>query len=194
MTHDDAPAGNVRANGWLLSTVEGLLRHRPRRPIYHSALVAHSDAGSFVIEMTPMADENGVNERGVVAQGRVAMRWLGRFRLFRYEIHRWKGGVIPDLSAAIDGPVRVTNDAATQRILDLVPLVPTPTWGRDELNADGMWNSNSVISWVLESAHISEAAGAPPRNGTAPGWNAGLVVAQRQPPTDPGRNSCGGQR
>ena len=179
-----AGASVVRANGWLLSTVEGLLRRRPRRPIFHSALVAHSDAGSFVIEMTPMADDNGVRERGVVAEGRVATRWLGRFRVFRYEIHRWKGGVIPDLSAAIDGPVRVTNDAATtQRILELVPLVPTPTWGRDELNADGMWNSNSVISWVLESAHISEAAGAPPRNGTAPGWNAGLVVAQRQPLT-----------
>ena len=65
--------------------------------------------------------------------------------------------------------------------------------GRDELKADGMWNSNSVISWILESAHISEAAGAPPRNGTAPGWNAGLVVAQRQPPTGAGRNSSVGQ-
>ena len=105
-----------------------------------------------------------------------------------------EGRVISDLSAAIDGPVHVTSDAATtERILDLVPMVPTPTWGRDELKADGMWNSNSVISWILESAHISAAAGEPPRNGTAPGWHAGLVVAKRQPPTSPGRNSCGGQ-
>ena len=62
-------------------------------------------------------------------------------------------------------------------------------WGRDELKAGGMWNSNSVISCVLESAHISEAAGAHPRNGSAPGWNVGLVVAQRQPLTGPGCNS-----
>ena len=126
-----AGASVVRANGWLLSTVEGLLRRQPRRPIYHSALVAHSGAGSFVIEMTPVTDDNGVNERGVVAQGRVGMRWLGRFRMFRCEIHRWKGGVIPDLSAAIDGPVRVTNDAATtQRILDLVYCLA---------NSRGLW-------------------------------------------------------
>ena len=181
-----AGASVVRANGWLLSTGEALLRHRSRRPIYHSALIAHSAAGSFVIEMTPETNDNGVNERGVVAQGRVGTRWLGRFRIFRYEIHRWQGGVIPDLATAIDGPIRVTNDAAiTQLILDLVPRVPTPTWGRDELNTDSMWNSNSVTSWLLAKAHISEAAGNAPRNGVAPGWNAGLVVAQRPPSNRP---------
>ena len=181
-----AGASVVRVNGWLLSTVEGLIRRRSRRPIYHSALVAHTDAGSFVIEMTPVPDDNGLTRRGVVAQGGVGLRWLGRFRMFRYEIHRWRDGVIPDLAAAIDGPIRVTKDAATtQQIIDLVPQVPTPTWGRDELNTDSMWNSNSVVSWLLASAHISESAGEPPRNGTAPGWNAGLVVAKRLPPTNP---------
>ena len=175
-----AGASVVRANGWLLSTLAGLLRNRSRRPIYHSALVAHSEAGSFAIEMTPVTDDKGLDERGVVAQGRVGLRWLGRFRVFRYEIHRWRDGVIPDLAAAIDGPVRVTNDpATTQRILDLVPRVPTPTWGRDELKAGGMWNSNSVIAWVLASAGIDDAAGVPPMLGTAPGWEAGLAVARR---------------
>jgi hypothetical protein len=42
-----------------------------------------------------------------------------------------------------------------------------------------MWNSNSVISWMLSHAQLVDAAGAPPDNGRAPGWDAGLTVASR---------------
>jgi hypothetical protein len=41
---------------------------------------------------------------GVVAQGSVGMSSLGRFRLFRCEIRRWRGGSIPDLAYAVSGP------------------------------------------------------------------------------------------
>lgn len=109
------------------------------------------------------------------------MNWLGRFRLFRYEIRRWQGGVIPDLTYAVSSPVRVATDAVrAQRVLDLAPSVPTPVWGRDELRTGEMWNSNSLISWLLARAGIETERLQPPACGRAPGWNAGLVVARRQ--------------
>src|SRR5438094_847798 len=52
--------------------------------------------------------------------------------------------------------------------------------GRDELSTGEMWNSNSVISWLLVMAGVAGRAGSPPNNGRAPGWHAGLVVARRE--------------
>ena len=148
--------------------------------LYHSALIVTTNDGSFVIEMTPITDGRGRQDRGVVSEGPVGMRWAGRLRVFRYEIHRWRGGVIPDLAQAVASPVRLTNDVATaQAVLDLVPSVPTPTWGRDELRAGDMWNSNSVVAWLLARAELDGAAGRPPGGGRAPGWDAGIVAAQR---------------
>jgi hypothetical protein len=43
-----------------------------------------------------------------------------------------------------------------------------------------MWNSNSLISWLLARAGIEADLLQPPAGGRAPGWNAGLVVARRQ--------------
>ncbi|MCU1461111.1 MAG: hypothetical protein JWO37_1186 [Acidimicrobiales bacterium] len=37
------------------------------------------------------------------------MRWARRFRVFRYEIRRWRGGAIPDISYAVASPVRVAD-------------------------------------------------------------------------------------
>ena len=54
------------------------------------------------------------------------------------------------------------------------------TWGRDELGAGEMWNSNSAVAWALaRTGHDMDAIG-PPRGGRAPGWAAGLVLAGRQ--------------
>jgi hypothetical protein len=64
-------------------------------------------------------------------------------------------------------------------VLDLVAMVPTPVWGRDELRAGEMWNSNSVVSWALTRAGVVTRAGTPPGNGRAPGWDAGVTVARR---------------
>lgn len=69
--------------------------------------------------------------------------------------------------------------ARARRLLDMVRDVPTPVWGRDELGAGEMWNSNSVISWLLRRGDLDTAPIRPPPGGRAPGWDAGLVVAAR---------------
>ena len=108
-------------------------------------------------------------------------RWAGRFRVFRYEIRVWRGGHIPDVAAAVDGPRRLTNDVdQARRILEVVRQVPTPVWGRDELRTGEMWNSNAVIAWVIARSWLDAASIRPPAGGRAPGWQAGLIVAARQ--------------
>jgi hypothetical protein len=42
-----------------------------------------------------------------------------------------------------------------------------------------MWNSNSVTSWALISGGIDARSVRPPRGGRAPGWDAGIAVAER---------------
>jgi hypothetical protein len=172
-----AGAHLVKISGRAFESVSAHLQRRPRRDLYHSALEVVSTDGRFVIEMTPIP-HRGERERGVVAEGTVGTTWARQFRVFRYEIRRWRDGVIADRSSAISSPVRVANDdAVAQRILDHVPLVPTPVWGRDELHAGEMWNSNSVTAWLLASSGVDTDGIHPPANGRAPGWDAGLVIA-----------------
>ena len=114
------------------------------------------------------------------ATGAVGSRWLRPWRLFRYEIRCWRGGVIPDLAFARGGRRRLSDDPiVAQRVLDAVAAAPTPVWGRDELGTGEMWNSNSLISWSLEAAGLATGAIRAPAGGRAPGWDAGLVVARR---------------
>jgi hypothetical protein len=58
--------------------------------------------------------------------------------------------------------------------------VPTPVWGRDELRAGEMWNSNSLISWLIVRSGLEVDSVHPPPVGRAPGWRAGIVIARRQ--------------
>ena len=133
-----------------------------------------------MIEQAPVRDARG-EQRGVVAEGPVGTRWAGRFRIFRYEIRRWRDGRIPDVDEAVGSPLRLTDEEArAQRVLDLVPQVPTPVWGRDDLKTGDMWNSNSVIAWLIARSGIDTESIHPPTAGRAPGWQAGLVVARRQ--------------
>jgi hypothetical protein len=169
----------VRISGRLFEAASALVDRRSRFDLYHSALVISSPDGHFVIEQTPVPDLYR-ERRGVVAEGPVGMRWLGRFRVFRYEIRRWRDGQIPDIDQAIGSPVRLTDDVeVAERILDLLPSIPTPVWGRDEFDTGEMWNSNSVVSWVLARGGVRVETLQPPANGRAPGWNAGLAVAAR---------------
>jgi hypothetical protein len=88
--------------------------------------------------------------------------------------------VIPDIAEAVESPQRLTGDPhVAQRVLDLVPSVPAPVWGRDELRAGEMWNSNSLISWLIARSGLATEMVHPPRGGRAPGWDAGLLVARR---------------
>jgi hypothetical protein len=180
-----AGAQVVRLSGRTFEALCALLQRRPRRALYHSALVAVTTDAPFMIEMTPVTGSRGQEDRGVVAEGAVGTRWARRFRLFRYEIRRWRDGVIPDLSRTVASPVRVGDgDALARDVFDLVPLVPTPVWGRDELRAGEMWNSNSVTSWLLACAGLDAGANQPPTGGRAPGWDAGVAVANRRSPID----------
>jgi hypothetical protein len=170
----------VRLNGKAYEAIKASIERRPRLALYHTALEVEVPDGRFVIESAPIRDERG-RERGVVAEGPVGTRWAGRCRLFRYEIRRWRGGSIPDASQAIASPVRVANDLTrAQRVLDLVPSVPIAVWGRDELGTGDMWNSNSLVSWLLACAGVDTDRLGPPPGGRAPGWDAGLVIARRE--------------
>ena len=181
-----AGAHVVRLSGKVYEGITAFIGHRPRRALYHTALEVGVSDGRFVIESAPIRDSEG-RVRGVVAEGPVGTRWAGGFRLFRYEIRRWRGGSIPDANEAVSSPVRVGNDLArAQRVFDLVPSVPTPVWGRDELHTGDMWNSNSLISWLLARAGVDTQDLQPPTRGRAPGWDAGLVVARRE--MGPGRS------
>jgi len=74
----------------------------------------------------------------------------------------------------------LTDDpVVAQRVLDLLPLVPTPTWGRGELQTGEMWNSNSLISWLLDAAELDLSSVQLPAGGRALGWDAGSAVAAR---------------
>jgi hypothetical protein len=168
----------VRWSGRLYETVAAPLARRPRCDLYHSALAVRGRGDTATIEMAPVWTKRG--DRGVVAEGPVGARFLGRSRLFRYEVRCWPGGSIPDLAAAVGGPLRVSSDPDVARsIIAAVPEFPTHIWGRDELGAGDMWNSNSLVSWLLARAGVETSdIGAPP-GGRAPGWDAGLVAASR---------------
>jgi hypothetical protein len=170
----------VRWNGRAFEAVAARLKHRSARDLYHSALeVRLPEMGRYVIEQAPVPDGRG-RERGVVAQGPVGARWAGRARIFRYEVRRWRDGSIPDVAEAVESPLRLTDDPRIARGLwDCVPDLPTPVWGRDELGAGEMWNSNSIVSWLVVRSGLPIEAIQPPAGGRAPGWNAGIVVARR---------------
>jgi hypothetical protein len=169
----------VRLNGRVFEALAARLEHRPPVDLYHSALQVRLQGARFVIEQAPIRDSRG-DERGVVAEGPVGTQWAGRFRVFRYEIRRWRDGHIPDIAEAVASPVRLADDEArARRVLDILPQVPTPVWGRDEFKAGEMWNSNSIVAWVLTRSGIDTQPIKPPHGGRAPGWMAGAAVAER---------------
>ncbi len=170
----------VRFNGKVFEAVVSMFERRSRLDLYHSALEVRVPEGRYTIESTPVPNANS-QERGAVAGGPVGSRWAGRLRIFRYEIRCWRGGVIPDLGEAVDSPQRLTEDeASARRVLALAPCVPTPVWGRNEFQAGEMWNSNSIVSWLLVRSGLDVESASMPSGGRAPGWDSGLAVARRQ--------------
>lgn len=177
----------MRLNGRLYEAVAARRERRAALDLYHSALEVRLPEGRYVIESAPIRASDGP-DRGVVAEGPVGRRWAGRLRIFRYELRFWRDGVIPDVGEAVESPRRLTTDPARARqLLALAPSVPTPVWGRDELGAGEMWNSNSFIAWLIARSGLDADAIRPPAGGRAPGWDAGLVVARRElTPPPPG--------
>ncbi|MES1248225.1 MAG: hypothetical protein ABUS54_11205 [Actinomycetota bacterium] len=132
---------------------------------YHAALAVEVDGARWVIEMTPAAR----GEHGAVVHGPVGVPHSP----IRYEIRRWRDGVIPDERFAV-ATHAVSEDAATaRRLLELVPSVPPHTWAR--------WNSNSIVAWLLVSSGADVSAVHPPRGGCAPGWELGVRSAAARP-------------
>jgi hypothetical protein len=152
---------------------------RDRCDLYHAALEVHLDGTRYVIESAPAWDR-AEPDRGVVVEGPVGLPRLGRSKWFRYEVRRWPNGTIPDILEAVESPRRVSADRTrAQRVLDLAPAFPPRTWGRDELDTGDMWNSNSLIAWLLANSGHDVHAIRPPTRGRAPGWSAGVVAAER---------------
>jgi hypothetical protein len=177
---------SVKWNGRVYEAIKARLDGREARALYHSALQVHLGDKTYVIEQAPEPDLTG-ERRGVVAEGPVGARWAGRFRIFRYEIRVWQGGHIPDVAEAVDSPRHLSTDPkVARRVLDVAPKIPRVVWGRDELGTGEMWNSNSVIAWILATSGIDARAIQPPSNGRAPGWNAGVVAARRESPASTG--------
>lgn len=170
-------------NGRIYEAIKARLERRPRCDIYHTALQVHLPEGRFVVETMWPSPDTDTESRGVVAQGAVFAQRLARLRTFRYEVRCWRNGVLPDADEAVGGPQRVSDDPEQgRRLLKMAACVPELIWGRDQLEAGEMWNSNSVVSWLLVQSGLTMEAIQPPAGGRAPGWDAGTSIAHRQPP------------
>ena len=168
----------VRGNGRLYEAFAARRQHRAARDLYHSALE---------VRLAPTArDRDGAGvgaaspDRGVVADGPVGSPSLGRLAAFRYEVRRWRMGIIPDVAEAVDSPRRHEQrpdqraDGAGARA-----AVPPPDLGARRARTGEMWNSNSLIAWLLARSGHDVAGVRPPPHGRAPGWQAGLILAAR---------------
>ena len=169
----------VRASGKLFEALSALIQRRRRCDLYHSALAVTIPEGRFVIEMTPIPDLHG-ERRGVVAEGPVGAKWAGS--AFEHSGTRSADGETapsptstrprrPSPSTSIS-PAR--NDSSTW-----CRRCRHPCGDATSSDAGEMWNSNSVVSWLLASSGIDVAQIQPPPGGRAPGWTAGVVVAAR---------------
>jgi hypothetical protein len=168
----------VRLNGRIYEAITAAVKRRPRYDLYHSALVIRLPEGVYTVEQTP-ARPHG-EERGVVGIGPIGARWAAHLHVFRYELRRWRNGVIPDIDEAVESPRRLSNSLSDAlRLFELVPQVPLLVWGRDELGVGDMWNSNSQIAWLLSCTGLDLDTIKPPAGGRAPGWQAGVVAATR---------------
>lgn len=173
-------SGFVRWNGRVYERFRASRERRAPLALYHTALEVTLPDGRYTIETAWPSPDADTASRGVAYEGPVFSHRLAGFRPFRYEVRCWLDGVIPDLAHAVGGPQRVSDDPATaRRLLDLVPHVPHLVWGRHESGTDDMWNSNSVVSWLLAGSGVDTATIGPPPGGRAPGWGAGIAVTER---------------
>jgi hypothetical protein len=172
--------GFVRWNGRVYEAIKSRVDHRPPRDLYHTALEVRVPDGRFVIENAWPSPDSDTASRGVTVEGPVFSRRLMHFRSFRYEVRCWRNGVIPDVGEAVAGPQRLTTDPQdASALLALVAEVPPLAWGRQPPEVRDMWNSNSVIAWLLARCGLPAGELRPPEGGRAPGWKAGIAVAAR---------------
>jgi hypothetical protein len=80
----------VRLNGRIYEAIHAFLERRRPLELYHSALQVRLPEGRFVIENSWPVPDAEPAARGVVVQGPVGSRRLARWRVFRYEVRRWR--------------------------------------------------------------------------------------------------------
>jgi hypothetical protein len=174
-------SGFVRMNGRIYEAIKARLERRRPLDLYHTALEVRVPEGRFVVETMWPSPSGDTGSRGVVVEAPVFARWMSLTRVFRYEVRCWQDGVLPDADAAIGGAQILSDDLETaRRLLRMPGSVPALIWGRDQSAVGDMWNSNSVISWLLTRSGLPIETFQPPRGGRAPGWEAGIVTALRE--------------
>lgn len=167
-------------SGWW-ERLEAKRDQRAPQQLFHTALEVFTGTERFVIEVAPEWSDPHIRERGVIARGPVGIQWLGRSKLFRYEVRCWPNGELSDRSWAVGGPVTVSrSDDNVRALLQHIERAPVLTWGRTVHPTGDMWNSNSLVSWLLEMSGIDASKLHPPANGRAPGWDAGVALAQEE--------------
>ena len=175
--------GFVRGNGRMYEAGKARLEKRRPLALLHTALAVETERGRFVVENAWPSPDAETGARGVVLEGPVFSRRLARFRPIRYEVRVWRNGVIADAAAAVGGPRSLSADPLlAEHLLDLAAGVPALIWGRDELRAGEMWNSNSVIAWLLTRGGLPVDEIRPPDGCRAPGWQAGILAARLPAP------------
>jgi hypothetical protein len=97
--------------------------------------------------------------------------------MFRYEIRCWQEGIIADAAEAVTTQTVTTQSEIAQRLIGLVDAVPAFVWGVRIAGSEEMWNSNSVISYLLALAGLPADSYPPPPGGRAPGWRTGIALA-----------------
>jgi hypothetical protein len=116
----------------------------------------------------------------VTVEGPIGSRHLGRFRALRYEVRVSREGTVADVDEAVASPQHPSNDEPQAlRVLEMAALVLAFVWGRDQLGTGEMWNSNSVISWVLARSDLPAAEIQPPEEGRRTWMASGRGPAQR---------------
>lgn len=167
----------VTTSARFYESVAAAISHREPKVLFHAALVVQTGSIRKIIECAWPSPDDELSERGVVVVGPVFTRFLERFRTFRYEVRCWEDGIIPDLEFATTPlPVGEAADTA-ERVVAAVDAIPAHRWGRDDLGVGEMWNSNSVISFVLATAGVPVVDLDPPTDGRAPGWTSGIAAA-----------------
>jgi hypothetical protein len=170
----------VKLNGRIFELVQAELEKRLPLDLYHTALKVRVPEGLFVVENCwPIPNADG-STRGVVVEGPVFSRRFRRLSALRYEVRLWRDGVIADIAEAVASPQCLSRDPRqARRLLELADSVPPLVWGRDQEATGDMWNSNSVISYLLARSGVPTDGVEPPPGGRAPGWHAGLELARR---------------
>ena len=173
-------SGFVRMNGRIYEWAKARREKRTPRILLHTALIVRGRGSRIVIETMWPSPDRDTGSRGVVLEGSVGRHGLARWRLLRYEVRVWPDGVLPDEKEAVGGPQVLSEDPEViDRLLEATRHIPMLVWGRDQIGAGDMWNSNSVISWLLARAGLDMDGFEPPDGGRAPGWAAGLAAAGR---------------